>query len=97
MDLGASFSNTACENQILIGDYSCPITSSSSTQLVCQIGTNSGLVPSVDYSIKVLLKNYGYAINSNSYSFNFIPQINSITPNIGNYLQLICSKILKLY
>ena len=81
--LGTGFSNTACENQILIGTYSCPIISSTSTELVCQISTNSGLLAGVSYSIQIQIANIGNAIHKNINSFKFIPSITSITPNIG--------------
>ncbi len=83
---GAGFSTTACENEVLIGSYSCPITSSSATQIVCQIGSNSGLIPGIKYGIEVQIKNSGNSIQNSWYAFNFIPKITSITPNIGELL-----------
>jgi hypothetical protein len=82
---GSGFSSSGCQNIVLIGDYSCPIISSSSTQLVCQIGSNSGLIPSIKYKVQIQIKNTGNALQNDWYSFSLIPKITSITPNIGLY------------
>ena len=81
---GNGFSSISCENEILIGAYSCPIISNSATQLVCRIGFYSGLIAGVNYNVDVNIKNSGIAMKSSVYFFNFIPIIHSITPNIGN-------------
>lgn len=80
---GTGFSNASCENQILIGSYSCPLVSSNVTHLICQIDDNSGLVAGVSYLIEVLTKNSGYANKSQIYEFKFLPKVISITPDIG--------------
>ena len=49
------------------------------------IGTNSGLLPGQPYQIKVLVKNSGFAIQNNVYSFDFLPKIISFSPSSGIY------------
>ena len=72
-------------NQVLIGSYSCPVTSSTPTQIICKIGFNSGLIAGLNYSVDVLVGNYGFAIRNTTYLFQFLPILTSITPNIGMF------------
>ena len=58
--------------------------SNSATQIVCQLGANSGLVAGVKYSIEVQIRNSGKALQNNVFTFNFVPKITSITPNTGS-------------
>lgn len=82
-NIGTGFSTNACENSVLIGTYSCPITSSSATQIVCKIGSNSGLVAGITYGIEVQIKNSGNALQSNVFTFNFIPLVTAVSPSTG--------------
>ena len=75
-----------CGNQVLIGNYSCPIISSSSEKIICQIETNSGLIPGDDYKFELRVENYGNALQDSWYTFRFIPAIISITPDIGKLI-----------
>lgn len=51
---GTGFSSTSCENIVLIGSsYQCPITSATTTQIVCQIGGNSLLNAKSTQSVNV--------------------------------------------
>ena len=81
---GTGFSNNACENQVLIGDHICVPDSSSTTQLVCHIGLNSGLYANYDYQVEVLIKNSGYAIQETNFLVKFLPKVTSFTPRIGS-------------
>jgi hypothetical protein len=81
---GTGFSSNSCENQILIGSYLCPLTSSSTTQLSCVIGPNSGLDPSLAYSIEVLVKNIGLALKKDNFQINYFAKVTSLLPIIGS-------------
>lgn len=81
---GTGFSATTCENKILIGGHKCPLTSSSTTQLVCIIGDDSGLLPNYPYQIEVNVKNIGFAVPSSVFTVQFSPVITSISPVIGS-------------
>ena len=70
----------------MIGSYSCPITSNTATQIVCQLGTNSGLIAGIQYSVEVQIKNLGNALQTNAIKFNFLPKITSVSPNTGSLL-----------
>ena len=80
---GNGFSANSCENEIFIGTYKCPVTSSSTTEINCTIGYGSGLEPNKAYKIEVRQKNVGNAIQNNLYEFKLLPQISSIIPSIG--------------
>ena len=59
---GTGFSNTQCENRVLIGSAECAVTSSSNNELKCLLGPNSGLKPYTVHSIEVGVNNYGFAL-----------------------------------
>ena len=70
----------------IIGGVSCPLTSISTTELVCNLGTNSGLLPNVPYSIEVSVKNIGYALQSAAFKLTFKPVITSLAPTLGFFI-----------
>ena len=61
----------------------CKTVQSSTTQVTCTIGLNSGLIPNRLYPIELLIKNKGYALPNDYYQISFIPVINSISNNQG--------------
>jgi len=81
---GTAFSSTQCENQVLIGDFACPLTSSSPTQLVCQLGANSGLRPNYPYKVRVRVANMGYALLNDTFTLKFVPKVVSVSVSSGS-------------
>ena len=81
---GTGFSSTSCENEVYINKVLCATVSSTSTQITCKLGLNSGLVPGTLYPIEVLLKNVGYAIQNAVYQISFLPVISAISTNQGS-------------
>ena len=82
---GTGFSLTQCENIVYIGQVECTLLTSSSNQLTCQLGMNSGLLPNIMYTLEVLVKNIGYAIHQNGfYQVSFESVVNSVTPEQGS-------------
>ncbi len=87
MIVGTGFGTTICENDILIGSsYSCPITSATSTQIVCQIGTGSMLDAKTIQSIQVTRDLQGYLISNGLLQFQFNASISNISPTLGTVL-----------
>ena len=61
------------------------MTSSSTTSLTCQLSSsNSQLQSNVQYPVEVLVKNFGYALQSSTYLITFVPVITSFTPTSGS-------------
>ncbi len=84
---GTGFSSTSCENIILIGSsYQCPITSATTTQLVCQIGTNSLLNAKSIQNINVAQNRQGFLSNDGLIQFQFQAKITNISPIRGSIL-----------
>lgn len=82
---GSGFSAVNCENEVLIGGVLCPLESSTSTQLVCTLGSGSGLEANVPHYVQVKVKNFGFAQNNQSqFSVKFIPKVVSFSPAIGS-------------
>ena len=82
---GSQFSATACENEIRINNILCATVSSSTTQITCKMGLNSGLVANTPYAIELLVKNVGYALQNDYYQINFLPSIISISKTQGTF------------
>lgn len=81
---GLNFGEFACQNKVLIGNYLCPLVSNSSTELVCQLGLNSGLIPALANSLEVVVNNVGYALKNDSSQIQFQPQISSVVPLVSS-------------
>ena len=82
-NIGSDFSATQCENEVYINNVLCTTQTSSTTEITCKLGLNSGLIPNVPYSIEVLIKNKGYALQNSFYKINFLPSITSVSANQG--------------
>jgi len=84
---GTGFSTTQCENVVFIGSsYQCPITSASTTQLVCQIAANSQLNAKSIQNVNVAQDRQGLLRNAGLIQFQFQAQISSISPTQGSVL-----------
>ncbi|CAF3091006.1 unnamed protein product [Rotaria socialis] len=84
---GTNFGTNNCENQVFIGSiYQCPITSVSSTQIVCQIGSNSSLDTSTIQNISVARDQQGFLINNGLLQFQFQASVTNFSPNQGSIL-----------
>ena len=81
---GTGFSTTICENSVLLGSsYQCPITSASTTQIVCQVGSNSLLSARTLQNVYVSRTQRGFHSNNGLLRFQFQAQITSISPSQG--------------
>ena len=82
---GTGFSETECENRVFIGETECLITSSSTTELVCQLGANSRIEPYSNHPVQVSVKNFGFALKQSAeFTVQFLPIISSVTPSSGS-------------
>lgn len=81
---GLNFGEFSCQNKVFIGDYLCPLVSNSSTELVCQFGFNSGLIPALANSFEVVVNNVGYALKNDSSKIQFQSQISSVVPLVSS-------------
>ncbi len=62
----------------------CNLTSSSATQLVCQLGANSGLYANFNYNLEVLVKGKGYALQGDTFQLQFTPKVDSLSATTGS-------------
>ncbi|CAF3637436.1 unnamed protein product [Rotaria sp. Silwood1] len=82
---GTGFSTATCENIVLIGSsYRCPISSVTSTQIVCQIGSNSLLNAKSIQSLNVIKDRQGTLSNDGLIQFLFQAKITNISPIQGS-------------
>lgn len=81
---GTDFSLNEDENIVLIGSsYSCPILNASSTELICQIDTNSELNAKSIENVRVIRDRQGYLSTQGLIQFQFQAQIFDISPTQG--------------
>ncbi len=83
---GTNFSAVLCENQVIIGSfYQCPIINASTTEIICEITSNSFLNAKSIQDIRVAQDLQGYLINDGLIQFQFQASISSISPIQGYY------------
>ncbi len=81
---GTGFSTIDCENQVYVGGVLCPLVSSSTTQLVCELPQNcSSLQADQPYTVDVLVKNIGFSTYTSPFKVKFSKIVTSISPTIG--------------
>ena len=83
---GTGFSTTICQNNVRIGSYNCPISSVTSTQIVCQIAAGSMLDAKTIQSVQVTRDRQGYLMSNGLLQFQFDASISSISPTRGTVL-----------
>ncbi|CAF3954248.1 unnamed protein product [Rotaria sp. Silwood2] len=82
---GTNFSTILCENHIFIGSsYDCSIASASTTEIVCEIASNSSLNAKMIQDIRVVRDRQGYLSNNGLIQFQFQASISSILPIEGS-------------
>ncbi|CAF0819146.1 unnamed protein product [Rotaria sp. Silwood1] len=82
---GTGFSTVTCENIVLIGSsYQCPILNVSTTQIVCQIGSNSLLNAKSIENLNVIRDRQGFLSNDGLIQFQFQPKITNVSPLQGS-------------
>ena len=84
---GTGFSSNNCENIVLIGSsYSCPIVNASSTELICEIDTDSTLNAKSIENVRVIRDLQGYLSTNGLIQFQFQAQIFDISPSQGSVI-----------
>ncbi|XP_035686784.1 fibrocystin-L-like [Branchiostoma floridae] len=86
---GTGFSTSTCENEVLIGGYSCDVTSVSSNSITCTVNPGSDMPVGTYLPVSVNIKNRGYARmatpgGEKSRMFALIPKVMSVSPEQGS-------------
>ncbi|CAF1015901.1 unnamed protein product [Rotaria sp. Silwood1] len=82
---GTNFSTVLCENHIFIGSfYDCPIISASTTEIICEIASNSSLNAKMIQDIRVVRDLQGYLSNNGLIQFQFQASISNVLPIEGS-------------
>jgi hypothetical protein len=82
---GTGFSTASCEDIVLIGSYQCPITSATTTQIICLIGPNSSLDAKSIQTFNVARDLKGFLSNVGLIQYQFQAKITSVSPLQGLY------------
>eukprot|EP00058_Branchiostoma_floridae_P026715 XP_002612206.1 hypothetical protein BRAFLDRAFT_108902 [Branchiostoma floridae] len=86
---GTGFSTTTCENEVLIGGYSCDVTSATSNSITCTVNPGSDMPVGTYLPVSVNIKNRGYARmatpgGEKSRMFALLPKVMSVSPEQGS-------------
>nr|XP_055075552.1 fibrocystin-L-like [Misgurnus anguillicaudatus] len=86
--LGSGFSNTACANEVRVGDHICQIISSTSTEINCRLSPDSGAPVGIPLPVTIRVNNLGTAIMTmpKEYDRRFVvvPVVDSVSPSVGS-------------
>ncbi|XP_066276424.1 fibrocystin-L-like [Branchiostoma lanceolatum] len=86
---GTGFSTSTCENEVLIGRYSCDVTSATTNSITCTVSPGSTMPVGTYLPVSVNIKNRGYARmavfgGEASRMFALMPEVTYVSPEQGS-------------
>ncbi|KAL7883851.1 hypothetical protein SRHO_G00015090 [Serrasalmus rhombeus] len=85
---GSGFSSISCANEVTVGNASCLVTNSTSTEITCLLSSDNGAPVGVPLPIRVRVNNLGAAMltmpSELSRRMVILPVVDSISPSSGS-------------
>ncbi|KAL6460366.1 hypothetical protein MHYP_G00303320 [Metynnis hypsauchen] len=85
---GSGFSSIPCANEVTVGNASCLVTNSTSTEITCLLSSDSGAPVGVAFPLQVQVNNLGAAMftmpSELSRRVVILPVVDSISPSSGS-------------
>ena len=85
---GTHFGTEACRKHVLVGEYSCMVTESSDTTILCYLDTEDTMPVGVPYEITMLVETMGVALMTIDdfleRTFALLPHVTKVSPPIGS-------------
>ncbi|XP_072530724.1 PKHD1 like 1, tandem duplicate 1 [Salminus brasiliensis] len=85
---GSGFSSIACANEVTVGNTSCHVTRSTSTEITCLLSPDSGVPVALPLPVQVRVNNLGVAMltmpSESRRHVVVLPVVDSVSPSVGS-------------
>jgi len=83
---GSGLDMTGTDVNVTVGSdgVECALVSRSDSEIVCRLGKGSGLMAGVEHDVRVLVRNVGYALQTERLTVRFVPRLTGLSGRVGS-------------